>query len=73
MLKKCSASCFHSGFVDDDMEINAFIEDVQTTSFLVESATYLFLESKQTVKVARVQSIEEKYLAIMKDLQFGRC
>jgi hypothetical protein len=54
------------------MEINAFIDDVQTTSFLVESATYLFLESKQTVKAARVESVEEKYLAVMKELQFGK-
>jgi hypothetical protein len=61
---------FNSGDAVDD-EIENFINDVQMAAMLVESVTCVFMEGAKNEKIIANQSIEEKYLTIMKDLQFG--
>lgn len=64
------SSSSSSGLADDDAELNFLIEDIQQSTFLLESATHLFLEGKKVVNKP-AQSAEEKYLEVMKGLQFG--
>ena len=62
---------FYSG-VADDKELNFCIEDIAMTAFLVESATFHFKGNSEKVKQPQMQSIEAKYLEVMKGLQFGK-
>lgn len=59
------------GDADDDAGLSFLIDDIQQSTFLLESATQLFMEQEKSVVYDLDVSPDQKYLEVMKPLQFG--